>query len=1374
MKITLKFVSSIFLVLLVSQSLSAAGPSSGLNATTHINPPTSTKALTPQTNANRVSGSSKNSQTGPVGDTYSLTPLVQDADFAYFMTGTGQATTHQFDEAWKTIGENEYGTPGSELMLIDKIETLENGDQQVSVQVTAVSSQNNAEPWVDASFSGTGLNSWRLDIATELGGTNPILPDTPFEVAGSGVVVFNSAGDQIGEFAIVDTSDANGLSGYFVINIDGETDIAGFDLATMIMYWNVRTEPVNPGPGITTGQSGAWFDPTHDGEGYFLQVLSETQAVVFWFTYDKNGNQFWMVGVGNIVGSKIIFPDLQSPHGGKFGPDFDPDDVEYPTWGTLELDFSSCDSGVATYAGPAEFGSGTLNLKRLTTLWGIDCDGNQSSPSTNGSGFLNVGFSGSWFDPSHNGEGFVVEILNETTALVIWFTYDRSGNPTWLLNTGVIDGATIIINNLEITSGGVFGPGFDPDKVVREPWGTAAFTFTSCGNGGSAGNMRYAPPPAFDPESNQFLNRLVSIHGIECEMLTETYNVQGTMSVSENIFLDGDVNNPDVPEVSNDLDADFAQQLASPAKLAGFATADSTGVDGDRFADSNDEWDVYVLPIQAGESISLNISDWQPNDSLAVDFDLYLANVNDPETTVDSSLGTDQTEWVTAPEDGDYFVLVNAFNGASNYLLRSGQSVPLGFEKLSGSAEMVTGELIAKLWPKSTAESSGGSDSFNSRVEAFEKNKALIRIKDGGKGEILYELNTARMDLLVPHPLTLIGRGSITPEDWAVIRTAKSLSVNRDFQWSGPNYSQHLMDEPNDPGYGFQWNYPMIKLPFAWDRTTGDLDVVVAVIDGGVAAHPDLSNVDYSLGFDFVVNLLNSVDGDGLDSNARDPGREFPLIDYSSHGTHVAGIVGATGNDGFGVSGVNWGVTIMPVRVCGALGCSCWDVKEGMKWAGRLSNASGSIPARKADVINMSLGGPAVCAGRQDIVNQLVNNGAVVIAAAGNDGTSIRNYPASLNNVVSVSATTITDELAPYSSYGSTIDIAAPGGDASTDWNNDNFPDGILSPTILVELGTNTPIVTHVISQGTSMASPHIAGVAALMKSVYPAMGSSEFFNAVSSGAITVDLANNGAGNKDSFFGYGRIDAQKAVNWAIERSQGSPTDAFLTSSISSANFGSNGMTIDFVIARSGTGSLSVSGGGDTETWMQVETISVDGDGLGTYRIRVDRSGLIDGTYSGWVGIDGSDGSRIWISVTLQVGNSVRGAAGYQYALLLDNWTLGNVKQWSGLAVDGDYLIRLNSNPPGRYFLLVGSDIDNDFTICDEGEFCQTYPINSQAIQIVVSNQHIQVGNFNMGFPSDSNSGNASSSTLDTNAQSNAGGPSDIRARIGSVGIARKK
>lgn len=1125
---------------------------------------------------------------------------------------------------------------------------------------------------------------------------------------------------------------------------------------------------------VTAGQSGSWYDPSHEGEGFYLQVLSDTQAAVFWFTYDNNGNQLWMTGVGEIKGAKIDFPELISPSGGKFGPDFNPDEVTNSVWGTMKFEFSDCNSAVVRYSGPKAFDSGKLNVVRLTNIWGLGCGGEHSPNISTGRGFLNSGFSGSWYDIDHAGEGFAIEILNETRAAVMWFTYDTQGNPAWIAALGGIVGTSIYIDDFQITSGGVFGPDFNPEDVVYEHWGEALFNFTSCGNDGIAGIMQYIPPPEFGSEGGQFLYRLTSIAGLECDLLIAEYDVSGTMDVAENVFIDSDVNDPNTPEVSNDLDAE-PQKLAAPAKVVGFVTALPTGVDGDRFAAESDEWDVFQLPLQNGETVTLDVSDWNPDDPLANDIDLYLFRLDAPDVVIDSSENATRTEWLSAPEAGIYLVGVHALSGASKYLLKSGQSAPVGLSRLSSSAAIAGGELIAAIRLQNNLTSDIDQKSYRSRVERVEKENALTRVKESVDGELLYAVDTSRVDRLVPHPLTLKGRAAITPENWQVIRAAKELSVNKDYRWAGPNYILHGLATPNDSLYDFQWHYPIINLPQAWDITTGSEDVLVAVIDSGVYDHPDLAgNVDYALGYDFVASPLDSGDGDGLDPDARDPGELLPEFEYLSHGTHVAGTVGAASNNGAGVAGVNWDVTVMPVRVLGVSGFgTCWEVAQGMKWAGGLANESGRLPARHADVINLSLGGTEVCDGSQELVDLLVARGIVVIAAAGNEASSLPFYPASLADVISVSATTFADELAYYSSFGSGVDIAAPGGDLTADLDGNGVADGVLSTVMVVEQGSSVQTTGYAYLQGTSMASPHVAGVAALMKSVYPEMGSNEFFTAISSGEITEDLANDGSTNKDPSFGYGRIDAQKAINWALEQGA-QPIPPYLRSSISVANFESTQLSISFEIKRGGTGNISVTGGEVSDAWMQLVDVDTDEDGLGTYRIDVDRTGLVDGAYSGSVAINASDGSEVLISVAMHVGEKVAGEAGYQYAVMFDSLTLNEVAQWEGLATDKQYPISFSNVPFGSYFLFVSSDIDNDFSFCDEGEFCQIYPIISSPSQIFVYDRDIDLGLFTMRFPEDLGDIYVTSSLGETGSQNENPKASSIMDVIKRSGVSTRR
>jgi hypothetical protein len=937
----------------------------------------------------------------PDGDTYSLAPLLQDEELAYFMTDTQQATNNTYDQSWKTIGTNEYGTSGGKFRAMEKTTDLGGGVTQISVRVTAVNSQNNAEPWVDQAFAGSGFINWRLDVGTNFGGSNQIEPGSSFEIEASGVLIFDSAGTQLADLNITDTSDSNGLSGIALLNLVDDPDIAGFDVATILIYWNIKIEPDNPGTGfqVTGGQSGAWFDPSHSGEGYVLQIINETLAVIFWFTYDKNGNQVWIISTSGVInGSKITFDDLITTRGGKFGPEYDPDDVELVPWGTLEFEFIGCNNAIATYNGPAAFGSGALNVIRLSSIWGIDCAGKTTAVNGTGVGYLSPGFSGAWFDPSHNFEGFTVEILDEKTALVFWFTYDTEGNQAWMIMTAEIQGATILAIDVLITSGGKFGPNFDPDDVVAKRWGAAVFSFASCTQSGHGGSMRYLPPPEFGIESTQLLFRLIFIENLGCSFLSNVYDISGAMTVAENIFVDGDVNDPNVDEVPNDLDSPSAQQLVPPAKVAGFVSKDPTGEEGDRFETENDEYDVYILALREGDGVSLVISDWDTADTDSVDLDLYLFDVNDADETADSSLTTNEVETVFAPQNGTYFVVVQAFAGQSNYLMQSGQSGQIPGNAINIAADFVPDQVMASVLDMNTLASAGERDEYRSRIEKAESKLGLTRIEESPGGDLLYKIDTSQTYRLVPHPLTLAGFGSSSPEEWLVVRVAKSLASNPDYNWAGPNYIYTTdVTTPNDPGYPIQWHYPLIRLPEAWDISRGSDQVVVAVVDSGVYNHPDLaSNVDYALGYDFVADIFSAGDDDGIDSDARDPGETYPSTNsYLSHGTHVAGTVGARTNNGSGVAGIAWDVTIMPIRVLGIFGSgSCFDINEGLKWAGRISNTSGQLPSDRADIVNMSLGGNAPCSGQQSIINQLTSSGAIVVVAAGNEGTTSARYPA--------------------------------------------------------------------------------------------------------------------------------------------------------------------------------------------------------------------------------------------------------------------------------------------------------------------------------------------------------------------------------------------
>lgn len=237
----------------------------------------------------------------------------------------------------------------------------------------------------------------------------------------------------------------------------------------------------NPGEfAIDTGISGSWYDPRHDGEGFLIEILGAQTALVYWFTYDRFGNQAWIVGVGGVHGASIYIEDAIITEGARFGAAFDPGEVERTPWGHLRFDFDNCDAGTLTYAGPPDYGSGAQKLVRLTTVEETLCG------HASGRNLVSAGRSGSYYDPRRNGEGFLVESLGSGLTLVYWFTYDGDGNQAWVVGVGnSIDGLIEITDTLAPV-GARFGPAFDPETVERIPWGSLSLQLDSCSTGSIA------------------------------------------------------------------------------------------------------------------------------------------------------------------------------------------------------------------------------------------------------------------------------------------------------------------------------------------------------------------------------------------------------------------------------------------------------------------------------------------------------------------------------------------------------------------------------------------------------------------------------------------------------------------------------------------------------------------------------------------------------------------------------------------------------------------------------------------------------------------------------------------------------------------------
>lgn len=808
------------------------------------------------------------------------------------------------------------------------------------------------------------------------------------------------------------------------------------------------------------------------------------------------------------------------------------------------------------------------------------------------------------------------------------------------------------------------------------------------------------------------------------------FSLSGSITPASNSDYDSDMQ----PRVGPIMLDSTIKALNNPVTLGGYLSG-SAGLYSSEPEEEGDDFDVdaqdrYVIALAANQQIRLSVF-FADKDPVGHQFNLRLSlrAESAPDTVLQEfSVNSETTRSLTAVQSGQMIIQLDALDSSSPILYTLTVSEPLGVTRLpqetvSMSADFVPGEVIVQL--KSVQQGAGvsaASVEAQRRVrETFSQRHALQRLRGIARSTELYALADT------PAPMRIQGTEQ-WPErqrrKWQTLQAIAALKQDPDVLYAEPNYIRKAAAVPNDPLYNRQWSLPMLDLPAAWDLTQGQ-GVTVAVLDTGVDTdHLDLiGNLNLADGYDFVSNATSAGDGNGRDPDPFD-------LDPTNHGTHVAGIIAAVGDNARGLTGVAHAATIMPLRVLGADGNgSDADVTAAIYYAARLSNSSGQLPSQRADIINLSLGSTDVSTTMANAIDAAIDAGVIVVAAAGNNNSDESFYPAAQERVIAVSSVTDHRTRSSFSNFGTFIDVAAPGGG---DYLNDGFQGGILSTLYASEYGE---------LMGTSMAAPHVSGVIALMLARDDTLTLDRLRVGLDGGSLTENI-----GAAESF-GAGLINAAKSLEWLGEEIP----DQLNIFPTQLSFIGANDEAV-LTLSNPGSGTV-IANPIPSEEWLELVQVSGqdDANGLGRYEVNINRGhpdlppiGSVTAFITVPYSINDVPQSDQRIEVFVSNSTASQDQVGQLFIYLLRKQEVDEAEEGDTIqlyaSVNGAYNTtthRYDFNivnvEPGEYYLEASTDNDGDYFVYDSGEARGAYPLRSLPTTIAVVNGNISDLNFDVAY-----------------------------------------